>query len=1521
MERLVRSYMITSNDATDDSNSIVSSIVQNIWSGQLSLLALVTTLEEFLTSEESSIRAKGTGLLSAVLTECPQEQVNLAAVNVLVDFYCERLSDTTCVPELIRGLVSISQFNSFQEECAIKVSKSIFSNVNVQNYQQTTRHGVFLIFDVLLNTCKKLGTEFVKGFIQAMDGEKDPRNLLLAFSLVKLIIKEFDISEHVEELFEVTFCYFPITFRPPPDDPYGITSDDLKISLRECLSATAKFAKNAMPLFLEKLTSSSGNAKKDSMETLAACAPVYGTENIVPYIDDLWEYLKDEIFNAKDDSFEVIALDTIRSLVVTLSAGVIGKSDHLQRFLKTVVTECMENLKVPELKLSKPCGRILKYCAMASATRKKAILEILMEFIVAAQNLYGTIERNNDSLIELDFSIPLISFKNDLLRIFSSALMKTEEYNELRLCGLRGLHGMILLRQFLLDHEIEDILKYFNQIILIQDNDQDIIKETLKYLGDIAHYKPFTVLKITIPIFISQLPSNYESLKLDDIHGTKYSKVLDAISEVAIEKVIFEALVPEILAKLDVSSNLSIEYIEFLLHTLHTLFIKKSSLNHDDISKYSNILIPHLISKCVGPTLEIRSKNHDDKGEEYYGDVFCDLKIIQTIAGIISIITKNMNSREQTMFITQIFELFTQGNLQFIPFSEIEKNKHAIAFNPLMIESSSAQKNLTLLFTAAVGYMRQEVSCPIPNISDFLSRIVNASLLSNNEIHQNSLAQLTASILNKWNQENELENFIKIHMLDELVRYLSSPSSIGESESNRIASLNIFIWALVLRTHPAGYECINYIINLFNDDTLGKKASSDGFKIIIGDSDLLNKQSFAVIKVFPLLVHSLSLPDPDLKASTIDTFYLISLEMPHIISEHVSTLIPLLLSLTNVEVRMAALQCLSVFPDTVSFDVLYPFKSKIIRDLEKVLDDKKRIVRKEAVNCRKSSTIFEREQFLSANSFLPGIIEDEDEGEDDFIVISGGGDEKESSCGITGLEGIIEKIGYGKFQKRLLGLCGFGWLADNLWFQAISIILPRVQIHFQVSNSILGLLPSAIILGMMFGAIFWGVFSDTFGRKQAFNWTLILTAFFGLISSLSQNFWQLCLVMFLLGTGVGGNLPVDGAIFLEFVPKNQQYLLTFMSIFWSFGAIITLIIAYFILPSNSCPETSNPPCDVYTHNNGWRYLLAICGFLTLFMLICRILFFGLKESPKYLIARNRKNEAVDILREVARINGSEVTINVSDLTISNLDRRHDHPSSYNNFFSEPITFIKKNFRYFILELQPLFAPKWIRTTILVWSFWALNSFAYNMFSTFLPEFLEFQEMKNEFKSNLDISGSNFSTVSNISDINNISNFDNGNGDIDISNVIRQVIKEFIIFSVWGIPGTLIGTYLIETSLGRIYTMSLGAFGSALSVFLFTIFDSRIGTVTCNILFNVLVTIEYAVIYGYTAEVFETKIRGTANGFASACARITGMLGPVIAGNLIAISNTLPLYVSSIIFVLVGICMTLLPIETRGRQAL
>ena len=64
-----------------------------------------------------------------------------------------------------------------------------------------------------------------------------------------------------QDFFEAVFNYFPITFKPPPDDPYGITAQDLKDRLRNCISATGFFAPYAFPALLDKLDSTSPNTK------------------------------------------------------------------------------------------------------------------------------------------------------------------------------------------------------------------------------------------------------------------------------------------------------------------------------------------------------------------------------------------------------------------------------------------------------------------------------------------------------------------------------------------------------------------------------------------------------------------------------------------------------------------------------------------------------------------------------------------------------------------------------------------------------------------------------------------------------------------------------------------------------------------------------------------------------------------------------------------------------------------------------------------------------------------------------------------------------------------------------------------------------------------------------------------------------------------------------------------------------------------------------------------------------------
>jgi hypothetical protein len=45
-----------------------------------------------------------------------------------------------------------------------------------------------------------------------------------------------------------------------------------------------------------------------------------------------------------------------------------------------------------------------------------------------------------------------------------------------------------------------------------------------------------------------------------------------------------------------------------------------------------------------------------------------------------------------------------------------------------------------------------------------------------------------------------------------------------------------------------------------------------------------------------------------------------------------------------------------------------------------------------------------------------------------------------------------------------------------------------------------------------------------------------------------------------MGLGVGGNLPVDGALFLEFLPFASGNLLTMLSVWWPVGQLIGRLV-------------------------------------------------------------------------------------------------------------------------------------------------------------------------------------------------------------------------------------------------------------------------------------------------------------------------------------------------------------------------
>lgn len=159
-----------------------------------------------------------------------------------------------------------------------------------------------------------------------------------------------------------------------------------------------------------------------------------------------------------------------------------------------------------------------------------------------------------------------------------------------------------------------------------------------------------------------------------------------------------------------------------------------------------------------------------------------------------------------------------------------------------------------------------------------------------------------------------------------------------------------------------------------------------------------------------------------------------------------------------------------------------------------------------------------------------------------------------------------------------------------------------------------------------------------FGRRHAFNATLGVTAVFGMIAACSPNFAAIGTFAALWSFGVGGNLPVDSAVFLEFLPGSHQYLLTVLSIDWALAQVVATLIAWPILGNLTCSEK-----EVCTRskNMGWRYFVIAMGGISLVEFVIRFVFFTVYESPKYHMGKGNDEEAVRIVHEVARRNKKE----------------------------------------------------------------------------------------------------------------------------------------------------------------------------------------------------------------------------------------------------------------------------------------
>ena len=466
-----------------------------------------------------------------------EKVVSTQAASVLLEFFLSRLDDQASVDELLIGIVSLLDKKLVARMDQLKILPRITQEINVQNYPQNSRHNIFQIFSLLLKHnlegVKKVNQDFLIAFIHSMDGEKDPRNLLLLFEIALSIIHQLDFKEKVQDLFEVVFCYFPITFRPPENDIYHITADDLKRALRNVVSSSSAFATYSIPVLLEKLSSSSPSAKKDAIETISACLPVYTSHPFLPHLKELWSRLKTEIANGGDTEIEMASLKCLRDLTQALSKAIVLSSNStppLESFLNPLLTECKDYFAGNDAQYYKTCGKIVASVASASMSAanftvpfvmpvlldeleakgsnadKHALFNVVDDLILSTRLVYSVAsekERKNNV-------VALSRYKEKLLEVMISFLMETSgAYAPLQVSCIRGLYELALFSgDMLLESDRELCLSHLNFCAIKHDAPQ-LAEEAQSRLATLSYQSPACILSLTIPFIYKSLEGKF----------------------------------------------------------------------------------------------------------------------------------------------------------------------------------------------------------------------------------------------------------------------------------------------------------------------------------------------------------------------------------------------------------------------------------------------------------------------------------------------------------------------------------------------------------------------------------------------------------------------------------------------------------------------------------------------------------------------------------------------------------------------------------------------------------------------------------------------------------------------------------------------------------------------------------------------------------------------------------------------------------------------------------------------------
>ena len=192
-------------------------------------------------------------------------------------------------------------------------------------------------------------------------------------------------------------------------------------------------------------------------------------------------------------------------------------------------------------------------------------------------------------------------------------------------------------------------------------------------------------------------------------------------------------------------------------------------------------------------------------------------------------------------------------------------------------------------------------------------------------------------------------------------------------------------------------------------------------------------------------------------------------------------------------------------------------------------------------------------------------------------------------------------------QKRGFLAAWGGWALDGMdsfiyalvLVPALTELLPASGIEVNPANiGYYGSLLFALFLAGWGTSMIWGPIGDRIGRVRALMLTILAYSLFTFLCGFVTNIWQLAVLRFLCGIGIGGEQPVGATYIAEEMNEGpRKWGAGLMHTGYYFGFFFAAVANYFI-----------------GANYGWRWMFFFGGLPALMIAFIR---FGVHESKKW----------------------------------------------------------------------------------------------------------------------------------------------------------------------------------------------------------------------------------------------------------------------------------------------------------------